>query len=89
MANDKTNNKNLEKRIKDILADVKEGGLTKYSIAMIVCLEDEIDKLRKQINLAESTIGLIKEKKVYAKYEGDLSKTYDIDQFVLYRSAEQ
>ena len=37
------NNENLDERIKDILEDVKEGGLTKDSIAMIICLENVID----------------------------------------------
>jgi len=82
-------NENLEKRIKDILGDVKKGGLAKDSIAMVVCLENEIETLRKQINLAESTITLIKDKKVFATYEGDRDKPYDLDQFVLSRNPEE
>jgi cell division septum initiation protein DivIVA len=81
-------NENLEKRIEDILGDIKEGGLTKDSIAMVICLEDEIDSLEKQINLAESTITLIKSKKVFATYEGDRDKPYDLDQFALARNLE-
>lgn len=82
-------NENLEERIKDILGDVKKGGLTKDSIAMIICLENEIDSLEKQIDLAESTITLIKDKKVFANYEGDRDKPFDVDQFALSRNLEE
>jgi len=76
-------NENLDERIKDILGDVKEGGLTKDSIAMIICLEDAIDKMEKDIDLAESAIRLIKGKKMFATYDGDRDEPYDIDQFIV------
>lgn len=82
-------NESLEKRIEDILGDVKKGGLAKDSIVMVICLENEIETLRKQINLAESTITLIKDKKVSATYEGDRDKPYDVDQFALTRNPEE
>jgi coenzyme F420-reducing hydrogenase delta subunit len=85
----RTNDKNLDKRIKEMLGEVKEGGLTKDSIAMIVCLQDEIDKFGRQIDLAESTISLIKKKEVFAKYDGDVSKPYDIDQFELHQNTKE
>ena len=39
----------LKDRITDILSDVKTGGLSKDSIAMIICLENEIEWNYKQI----------------------------------------
>ncbi len=89
MTNNKTNNENLEKRIEDILGDVKEGGLTKDSIAMIICLEDDIKKLKCHISIDESTIRLIKEKKVFAAYKGDRNIPFDVDQFTLCRNSEE
>jgi hypothetical protein len=65
-----------------VLEDVKEGGLTGDSIIMIILLEEEIKCLEKQIDLAEATIRLIKEKKVFATYDGNREK-YDIDQFTI------
>jgi hypothetical protein len=82
-------NENFEKRIEDVLADVKEGGLTKDSIAMIICLEDEIEMLTKKIDLAESMITLIKDRNVFANYEGDRDKPYDVDQFAVCRNIEE
>jgi hypothetical protein len=85
---DKMNNENMEEdtidmqeRIKDVLEDVKEGGLTKDSISMVICLENEIDRLDNEIDMATSLIRLIKDKKVYAEYEGDRNESYDVDQF--------
>jgi hypothetical protein len=74
---------NLENRITDILSDVKTGGLSKDSIAMILCLENEIDSLELQIDTAESLIRLLKEKKVFAEYDGDRNKNFDIDHFLV------
>lgn len=77
------NEKKLDERIKNILEDVKEGGLTKDSIAMILCLENEIYKLELEIDVAESTIRLIKDKKMFASYEGDRNNPYDVGLFML------
>ncbi len=73
--------KNLDSRILDILEDVRPKALNSDSIAMIICLENEIDSLKLQIEGAESTIRLIKAKKIFVKYEGDKSKPVDLDQF--------
>jgi hypothetical protein len=81
-------NENLEERIEDILGDVKKGGLTKDAIAMVICLEDEIEMLREQIDFAELTITLIKDRKIFANYKGDRDKPYDVDQFALCRNLE-
>lgn len=79
----------LAERIKDILEDVKEGRLDEDSIAMIICLEDEIDNLECQIDLAESTIRLIKDKKAFATYDGDRNRPFDIDQFTIARKEDE
>jgi len=73
--------KSLDSRILDVLEDVRPGGLSSESIAMIICLEDEISNLKLQIDTAESTIRLIKDKKIFVKYGGDKSQPVDLDQF--------
>ncbi len=73
----------LENRITDILCDVKPRGLTKDSIAMIICLENEIENLERQIDVADSMINLIKNNRVSAEYEGDRNKSFDVNKFRL------
>ncbi len=86
---DSTNNENLKKKIKDALKNVKEGGLNRDSIIMITCLKNEIEKLEHQLFVANSTIRLIKKKEVFATYEGDRSKPYDVDKFELHENIKE
>jgi len=74
-------NENLDGRILDVLEDIRPEGLNSEAIAMIICLENEISSLESQIDAAEATIRLIKTKKILITYEGDRSKTVDLDQF--------
>ncbi len=74
-------NENLDGRILDALEDISSEGLNIDSVAMIICLENEISSLESQIDAAKATIRLIKAKKILIKYEGDRSKPVDLDQF--------
>ena len=65
----------MDERIKNILADTK-GGLTKDSVAAIVCLENEI-------NEDQTLIRLIKKGDIIATYEGDRTRPYDPDKFLI------
>ena len=68
-------NNEMDERIKGILADTK-GGLTKDSVAAIVCLENEI-------NEDQTLIRLIKKGDIIATYEGDRTRPYDPDKFLI------
>lgn len=65
----------IDVRIKTILADTK-GGLTKDSVAAIICLEDEIIE-------DQDIIRLIKRGDIVATYEGDRTIPYEPDKFLL------
>ncbi len=75
MDNENITGNEMDERIKNILADTK-GGLTKDSVAAIVCLEDEI-------NEDQRLIKLIKKGDVTATYEGDRTRPYDPDKFLI------
>lgn len=75
MDNEIIANDEMGERIKSILADAK-GGLTKDSVAAIVCLEDEI-------NEDQTLIRLIKKGDVITTYEGDRTRPYDPDKFII------
>lgn len=64
-----------DERIKNLLANTT-GGLTKDSVAAIVCLEDEIVK-------DQTIIRLIKKGDIIATYEGDRTRPYNSDKFML------
>lgn len=68
-------NNEMDERIESILASTK-GGLTKDSVAAIVCLEDEIIE-------DQTLIRLIKKGDVMATYEGDRTRPYDPDKFLI------
>ena len=65
----------IDERIKTVLADTK-GGLTKDSVAAIICLEDEITE-------DQTLIRLIKKGDIVATYEGDRTMPYESDKFLL------
>lgn len=75
MSNEIIADNDMDERIKNILADTK-GGLTKDSVAAIVCLEDEI-------NEDQTLIRLIKKGDIIATYEGDRTRPYDPDKFLI------
>ncbi len=65
----------MDKRIENILANIK-GGLTRDSVAAIVCLEDEIID-------DQALIRLIKKGDIIVTYEGDRTRPYDPDKFLI------
>ncbi len=65
----------MDERIKNILASTKRG-LTRDSVAAIVCLEDEIIE-------DQTLITLIKKGDIIATYEGDRTMPYDPDKFLI------
>ena len=75
MGNEIIEDNDMDERIKNILADTK-GGLTKDSVAAIVCLENEI-------NEDQTLIRLIKKGDIIATYEGDRTRPYDPDKFLI------
>lgn len=68
-------NDDIDERIKKVLADTQEG-LTKDSVAAVICLEDEIVE-------DQALIKLIKRGDVVATYEGDRTRPYESDKFLL------
>lgn len=65
----------IDKRIKNILEATK-GGISKDSIQAIISLEDEIYR-------DQALIRLIKNGDVIAIYEGDRTRPYDPDKFLI------
>lgn len=71
----KNTNDSIDERIKTILANTNRG-LTKDSVAAIICLEDEIAR-------DQTLIKLIKKGDIIATYEGDKTVPYVSDKFLL------
>lgn len=70
----------MDERINSVLKEDKER-LSKDSVAAIICLEDEMRKIK-------AAIALIRKGDVVAIYKGDRSKPYDSDEFILLSKRE-
>lgn len=70
----------MDERINDMSINNKEG-LTRDSIAAIICLEDEISD-------ANAAIALIKKGKIIAVYRGNRNRPYEFNEFVLMSESE-
>lgn len=73
-------NDTMDEKIKNVSIEDREG-LTKDSIAALICLEGELKNIR-------AAISLIKNRKIVAVYRGDRSEPYDSDKFVLMSKRE-
>lgn len=70
----------MDERMNNVLIDERKR-LTKDSIAALICLEDEIHRIK-------AAIDLIKSGKIVAIYNGDRSEPYDSNQFSLMTKRE-
>jgi hypothetical protein len=68
-------NEKMDERLKNILEYTK-GELTKDSAVAIICLEDEI--FEKKV-----TVDLLRKGELIAIYEGDNTKPYNPDKFII------
>jgi hypothetical protein len=69
-----------DERINGVLKEDKEI-LSKDSVAAIICLEDEMRKIK-------TAIALIRRGDIIAVYKGDRSEPYDSDEFILLSKRE-
>lgn len=73
-------NVGMDKRVNSLLKHTK-GELTKDSAAAIIYLEDEIFEKK-------NTVELLKKGELIAIYEGDKTKPYDHDKFLIKTKGE-
>ena len=73
-------NDEMDERVKNILEYTK-GELTKDSAIAIICLEDEIFEKK-------CAVELLKKGELIATYEGDKTKPYNPDKFLIKTKSE-